>query len=122
MKITLEEVDHIAMLARLALTAEELDRFRDQLGQIIGYVEMMNQLDLSQVSPSTQVLGIQNITRPDDVPDRGFPWTLPWSTHPSAWKTSSRCPRCLKMSDRATSELARLTIHEAARAPPPSGD
>ena len=72
MKITLEEVDHIAMLARLALTAEERDRFRDQLGQIIGYVEMMNQLDLSQVSPSTQVLGIQNVTR-SDVARPGFP-------------------------------------------------
>lgn len=72
MKITLEEVDHIAMLARLALTAEERDRFRDQLGQIIGYVEMMNQLDLSHVSPSTQVLGIQNVTRPD-VCRPGFP-------------------------------------------------
>jgi len=71
-RISREEVDHIAMLARLALTAEERDRFRDQLGQIIGYVEMMNQLDTSKVSPSAQVLGIENVTRPD-VARPGFP-------------------------------------------------
>jgi aspartyl-tRNA(Asn)/glutamyl-tRNA(Gln) amidotransferase subunit C len=71
-KITPEEVDHIAMLARLALTADERDRMRDQLGQIIGYVEMMNQLDTSQVPPSAQVLAIENVTRPD-IARPGFP-------------------------------------------------
>ncbi|HEX5415567.1 MAG TPA: Asp-tRNA(Asn)/Glu-tRNA(Gln) amidotransferase subunit GatC [Chloroflexota bacterium] len=81
MKISQEEVDHIAMLARLALTDEERERFRDQLGQIIGYVEMMNQLDTAHVPPSTAVLGIENVTRPD-VARPGFPVDLALANAP----------------------------------------
>jgi len=72
MKISLAEVDHIATLARLALTDAEREQFRDQLGQIIGYVEMMNQLDTSHVPPSAQVIALANVVRPDRARP-GFP-------------------------------------------------
>jgi aspartyl-tRNA(Asn)/glutamyl-tRNA(Gln) amidotransferase subunit C len=67
MRISLEEVDHIAMLARLGLTPEERERFRDQLGNILGYVALINELDTSKVPPSAQVIRFENVTRPDVV-------------------------------------------------------
>ncbi len=65
MRISLEEVDHVATLARLGLSPAERERLRDQLSAILGYVETLNRLDTSQVSPSAQVIQVENVTRPD---------------------------------------------------------
>lgn len=65
MPISMAEVDHIATLARIALSNEERLRFRDQLNQIIGYIGMLQEPDTSQVPPSAQVIQIENVTRPD---------------------------------------------------------
>lgn len=67
MRISLEQVDHIAKLARLGLTEAERERFRDQLGTILGYVALLNELDTSAVPPSAQVIRFENVTRPDVV-------------------------------------------------------
>lgn len=67
MRISLEEVDHIATLARLGLSSDERERFRDQLATILDYVEMLNGLDTSTVPPSAQVIRFENVTRPDVV-------------------------------------------------------
>src|SRR5438105_10573118 len=67
MRISLEEVDHVAELARLGLTREERERFRDQLSSILGYVAMLNELDTSRVPPAAQVVPRENVTRPDVV-------------------------------------------------------
>lgn len=67
MRISLEEVDHIATLARIGLKLEERERLRDQLATILGYVDMLNELDTSTVPPSAQVIRFENVTRPDVV-------------------------------------------------------
>lgn len=67
MRISLEEVDHIATLARLGLTPEERERFRDQLTTILSYVNMLSELDTSRVPPSAQVIHQENVIRPDVV-------------------------------------------------------
>jgi len=67
MRISLDEVDHIATLARLGLSTDERERFRDQLATILGYVDMLNELDTSTVPPSAQVIRFENVTRPDVV-------------------------------------------------------
>ncbi|MGH2461036.1 MAG: Asp-tRNA(Asn)/Glu-tRNA(Gln) amidotransferase subunit GatC [Chloroflexota bacterium] len=67
MRISLEEVDHIATLARLGLSREERERFRDQLATILDYVDLLNALDTSTVPPSAQVIRFENVTRPDVV-------------------------------------------------------
>src|SRR4051794_7412940 len=67
MRISLEEVDHVALLARLGMTAAERERFQEQLDSILGYVEQLAELDTSKVSPSAQVLHLANVTRPDVV-------------------------------------------------------
>jgi aspartyl-tRNA(Asn)/glutamyl-tRNA(Gln) amidotransferase subunit C len=54
--LTREDVQRIAELARLALTADELDLFTRQLGDILTYVEQIRALDTSGVAPTSQVL------------------------------------------------------------------
>lgn len=67
MKLTKQEVEHIATLARLELTEKEKEKFATQLSSILGYVQNLQKVDLSKVEPTAQVTGLQNITRPDEV-------------------------------------------------------
>jgi aspartyl-tRNA(Asn)/glutamyl-tRNA(Gln) amidotransferase subunit C len=60
-----EQVRHVAALARLALTEVELDRLRQQLGQILEAFEALNELDVEQISPTAQVIPLTNIERDD---------------------------------------------------------
>jgi len=66
MTLTLEEVDHIAYLARLALTDEEKVRYQKQLSAILDYVAALQQLDTSQVTPTSSVLPLRSMLRPDE--------------------------------------------------------
>lgn len=65
MKITLADVEHVAELARVGLSAEERERMREQLSAILAYVDQLNRLDTSRVPPSAQVVPLENVTRPD---------------------------------------------------------
>ncbi len=67
MKITKQEVDHVAKLARLQLSDQARDTFTDQLSNILTYVEQLNELDTKGVEPTSHVLDIKNVMR-DDVP------------------------------------------------------
>ncbi|HVB96638.1 MAG TPA: Asp-tRNA(Asn)/Glu-tRNA(Gln) amidotransferase subunit GatC [Chloroflexota bacterium] len=67
MEISLAEVDHVAELARLGLTALEREQFRAQLSTILGYVNQLAELDTSHVPPSAQIIQVENVTRPDVV-------------------------------------------------------
>ena len=64
MLISLEDVDHVATLARLGLSQVERETMRRQLSSILAYVESLRELDTSDVSPSL-ILRIENISRPD---------------------------------------------------------
>jgi aspartyl-tRNA(Asn)/glutamyl-tRNA(Gln) amidotransferase subunit C len=66
MLISLADVDHVATLARLGLTPAERESLRGQLSSILAYVETLNELDTSRVPPSSQVLPVENVTRPDE--------------------------------------------------------
>ena len=66
-KISLQEVEHIGMLARLGLSDQEKEMFREQLSDILDYVEMLNQLDTSQVEPTASALPLRNVMRPDEA-------------------------------------------------------
>jgi aspartyl-tRNA(Asn)/glutamyl-tRNA(Gln) amidotransferase subunit C len=67
MKITKQEVDHVAKLARLQLSDEVKDTFAEQLSNILTYVEQLNELDTKGVEPTSHVLDIKNVMR-EDVP------------------------------------------------------
>ncbi|HAJ56900.1 MAG TPA: Asp-tRNA(Asn)/Glu-tRNA(Gln) amidotransferase GatCAB subunit C [Candidatus Omnitrophica bacterium] len=67
MAISKDEVKYIANLARLGLTEPEVEHFREQLGDILGYVDKLKKVDVSGMSPMAHVLDIKNIYRPDNI-------------------------------------------------------
>ena len=65
--IAREDVEHVAELARLELTAAEKDQFIAQLNGILSYIEKLNELDTRDVEPTSHVLPISNVCRDDEV-------------------------------------------------------
>lgn len=66
MSLKLEQVDHIAGLARLELTDEEKDRFRTQLSKILDYFQMLNSLEIKNIPPSLEKITSPLIFRDDE--------------------------------------------------------
>ncbi|GEM05088.1 aspartyl/glutamyl-tRNA(Asn/Gln) amidotransferase subunit C [Halolactibacillus miurensis] len=64
--ISKDQVRHVAHLARLAVSEEEVDRMTKQLGDIIHYAELLNELDTTGVEPTTHVLDLKNVMRKDE--------------------------------------------------------
>ncbi|MGJ9458367.1 Asp-tRNA(Asn)/Glu-tRNA(Gln) amidotransferase subunit GatC [Oceanobacillus sp. CF4.6] len=64
--ISKEQVKHVAHLARLAVTDEEVEKMADELSAIIGYAEQLNELDTDGVEPTTHVLDLKNVMRKDE--------------------------------------------------------
>jgi aspartyl-tRNA(Asn)/glutamyl-tRNA(Gln) amidotransferase subunit C len=60
------QVLHIARLARLRLTDDEVDRMAVELSGILEHVEMIGELDLADVEPTSHVVALENVTRPDE--------------------------------------------------------
>lgn len=71
-RITLDEVKHVANLARLAITEEEAEKFTKQLDAIISFAEELNELDTENVEPTSHVLDIKNVLR-EDTAKPGLP-------------------------------------------------
>ncbi len=65
-KLTRAEVEHIARLARLALTEAEIAQFQEQLSAILEYAETLQQLDTEGVPPTTSALPLHTVMRPDE--------------------------------------------------------
>lgn len=65
--ITIKDVEHVAKLARLELTEDEKALYTKQLGDVLGYVNQMNEVDTSNVEPMTQVVDFVNVMRDDEV-------------------------------------------------------
>jgi aspartyl-tRNA(Asn)/glutamyl-tRNA(Gln) amidotransferase subunit C len=69
MKITKEEVEHVAHLARLNLDEQELVLMTKQLDNILSYVEKLKELDTENIEPTTHAFSISNAFRDDTVKD-----------------------------------------------------
>jgi len=67
MSLTEHEVRHVAMLARLAVTDEEVATLRDDLNSILGHIDTIQQLDLGSVAPTAHAIPVVNVTRADVV-------------------------------------------------------
>ena len=65
--ISREEVHHVARLARLSLTDEELERMREQLDAILAYIDKLRELDVEGVEPTSHAVPLVNVMRDDDV-------------------------------------------------------
>jgi aspartyl-tRNA(Asn)/glutamyl-tRNA(Gln) amidotransferase subunit C len=61
-----EQVLHVARLARLRLTDDEVERMSSELSGILEHVEHINELDLDGVEPTSHVVAVENVLRPDE--------------------------------------------------------
>jgi aspartyl-tRNA(Asn)/glutamyl-tRNA(Gln) amidotransferase subunit C len=66
MKLSREEVKHIAILARLGISEDEIEKFSLQLSNILDNFEVLKQVDTSNLLPTAQSVNLQNIFRADE--------------------------------------------------------
>jgi aspartyl-tRNA(Asn)/glutamyl-tRNA(Gln) amidotransferase subunit C len=66
-RLELETVEHIAALARVGLTPEELERMRDQLSDVLDHISMLQEVNTDDILPTAQVIQLQNVMRDDVV-------------------------------------------------------
>jgi aspartyl-tRNA(Asn)/glutamyl-tRNA(Gln) amidotransferase subunit C len=64
-KIDRDMVEHIAELAKLRLTDDEIERYAEQLSAILDYAERLQTLDTEAIPPTASVLPLRNVMRPD---------------------------------------------------------
>jgi aspartyl-tRNA(Asn)/glutamyl-tRNA(Gln) amidotransferase subunit C len=66
MKLTDEEVRHIALLARLGISDAEVEKFREQLSNILDNFDILSQADTEGLAPTSQSVVLENVYRPDE--------------------------------------------------------
>jgi aspartyl-tRNA(Asn)/glutamyl-tRNA(Gln) amidotransferase subunit C len=69
MALSTDEVRHIARLARVALSDEEIERMRDQLSSILDHFEVLSDIDTDDVPPTAQSFELTNVERADQAGD-----------------------------------------------------
>lgn len=65
--LTTEDILHIAKLGNLTLTEKEMEVFRKQLSSVIEYISKLQEIDTSEVEPSSQITGLTDVMREDKV-------------------------------------------------------
>lgn len=70
--VTRDDVLKLARLARLDLSDDEVERYRADLAEILQYVQQLDGVDVSGLEPTSQVTGLVNVTRADEVKDYGY--------------------------------------------------
>lgn len=95
MKITREEVDHVALLARLKFSEQEKERFTLQLNSILEYMGKLAELNTFQVEPTYHALGQSNVFREDGVRP-GLPQELTLSNAPDKEGGFFRVPKIIE--------------------------
>jgi len=95
MKISKEEIEHIAVLARLSLSEEEKGLFGPQLSSILDYMEKLNELDTKGIEPTSHVLALSNVMR-DDSPRDSLPREAALMNAPSHVDKFYRVPKIIE--------------------------
>ena len=75
-------IDHVAKLARLALTPEEKAQFAQQLGTVLHHIEQLAKVDVSHVEPTAHAFAVSNVWA-DDIPQPGLPVELALKNAPA---------------------------------------
>lgn len=70
--ITRDDVLKLARLARISVTDQEVAKFTAEFNAILGYVEQLQSVDVAGLKPTSQVTGLTNVTRADEVIDYGY--------------------------------------------------
>lgn len=66
-KLTPDQIKHIAKLANLNLTLKDLAKFQQQLSKVLDYFEILNNVDTTGVEPTSQVTGLENVFKNDQI-------------------------------------------------------
>ena len=69
-KISKDQVEKLARLARLNLSDEELEKYRQELSSILDYVSLLDDADTGDLKPTSQVTGLTNVFRKDEVTEQ----------------------------------------------------
>ncbi len=69
MTISKQDIEHVAELAHLELSEEEKDKFGNQLGSVLDYINLLQEVDTTGVEPTAQVSGLVDVWRSDEVQD-----------------------------------------------------
>ena len=67
MRLTIEEVRHVAVLARVGMTDQEAEKMRDQLSHILDQFEVLKQVDTEGVEPTGHFADLESVMRDDEV-------------------------------------------------------
>ncbi|MGD9712173.1 MAG: Asp-tRNA(Asn)/Glu-tRNA(Gln) amidotransferase subunit GatC [Thermomicrobiales bacterium] len=67
MELTLDEVRHVAALARLGLTEDEQRMMQEQMSSILGHIDALNELDTAAIPPTASVVQLTNVWRDDAI-------------------------------------------------------
>jgi aspartyl-tRNA(Asn)/glutamyl-tRNA(Gln) amidotransferase subunit C len=86
-----EQVLHVAKLARLKLTDEEVEQMSQELSNILEHVERIGELDLEGVEPTSHVIDVENVLRPDE-PRPSLPRERALANAPDATDEGFRVP------------------------------
>ena len=90
------DLDHVARLARLALTDEERERFREQLGVILEHAERVREVAAADVPPTAQPVPQKNVFRNDDDPWEWLPQGEALAGAPQAEDGRFKVPRIIE--------------------------
>ncbi|MGE0067860.1 MAG: Asp-tRNA(Asn)/Glu-tRNA(Gln) amidotransferase subunit GatC [Solirubrobacterales bacterium] len=85
------QVLHVAKLARLKLSDEEVERMTEELSGILAHVDRISQMDLEGVEPTSHVVALENVLRPD-VPRPSLPREVALASAPEAVDGAFRVP------------------------------
>ena len=86
-----EQVLHVAKLARLRLTDDEVERMSGELSSILDHIEKINELDLDDVAPTSHVIDVENVLR-EDEPRPSIPRERALDPAPDATDDGFRVP------------------------------
>jgi aspartyl-tRNA(Asn)/glutamyl-tRNA(Gln) amidotransferase subunit C len=95
MKITKEQIQHIAVLSRLNHSEEEKDLYGSHLSSILNYVDQLDELDTRETEPTSHVLSLSNVMR-DDILVSSLPGEEALKNAPSRSENFYRVPRIIE--------------------------
>jgi aspartyl/glutamyl-tRNA(Asn/Gln) amidotransferase, C subunit len=93
--ISTDDVRHLAQLSSLQLDDNETEALRVDLGNILGYIEQLSELNTEGVEPTYQVTDLQNVWRNDEVDDYGVSHDALLALAPDADKNQIKVPKVL---------------------------
>ena len=94
-KITMQEVEHVARLARLELSGAEKERMRRELDDILSYIDKLRALDTTGVEPTSHAVPLTNVLR-DDVEKPSLPRDEMLANAPDRHRDLFRVPRIIE--------------------------